>query len=154
MQLTTFDLSCFTLTPCCDSYEVRRSSNTIGIQLQMIQCIIRTKPWSKDTPSFQRRDWLKRWRIQWGWNTMQYEQNQIWWMWMRGTMISKINEMEMNDEVNELNFGTRNEWNELWYTRWMRWKWLGKYVTNMSPGLMRRDSGGLANETYFFEAIA
>ena len=38
---------------CCDSYEVTRSSNTIGVY------IFRIKILSKDTPSFQRRDWLK-----------------------------------------------------------------------------------------------
>ena len=34
-------------------------------------------------------------------------------------MICKVNEMEMIDEMNKLNF---------WYMKWMRWKWLGKYV--------------------------
>ena len=31
-------------------------------------------------------------------------------------MICKMNEMEMNDEMN------------FWYMKWMRWKWLDKYV--------------------------
>ena len=43
---------------------------------------------------------------------MQYEQNQTWWMWMRWTLICKINEMEMNDEMTELDFGIWNEWDE------------------------------------------
>ena len=34
-------------------------------------------------------------------------------------MICKMNETEMNDEMNKLNF---------WYMKWMRWKWLGKYA--------------------------
>ena len=45
----------------CDSYEATISSNTIGIQLQIIQYIFRIKTLSKDTsssPSFQRRDWF------------------------------------------------------------------------------------------------
>ena len=50
----------FTLTPRCVSYEVTTSSNTIGVQLQMIQYIFRIKILSKNTPSFQRRDWLKK----------------------------------------------------------------------------------------------
>ena len=47
---------------CCDSYEVTRSRNTIGVQLQMTQYILRIKILSKDTPSLQRRDWLKNGR--------------------------------------------------------------------------------------------
>ena len=39
----------------------------------------------------------------------QYEKNQIWWMWMRWTMICKMSGMETNDEMNELDFGTWNE---------------------------------------------
>ena len=35
------------------------SSNSIGVQLQMIQYIIWIKVSSKGTPSFQRQDWLK-----------------------------------------------------------------------------------------------
>ena len=31
-------------------------------------------------------------------------------MWMNWTVICKMNEMEMNDEMNELDFGARNEW--------------------------------------------
>ena len=38
---------------CCDSYEVTRSSNTIRVQLQMIQYIFRVKILSEDTSSFQ-----------------------------------------------------------------------------------------------------
>ena len=45
---------------CCVSYEVTRSSNTIRVQLQMIQYIFQIKILSKDTPSFQRQDWLKK----------------------------------------------------------------------------------------------
>ena len=33
---------------------------------------------------------------------MQYEYNQIWWMWMRHTMIYKMNDMKMNYEMNDL----------------------------------------------------
>ena len=40
---------------------------------------------------------------------MQYKENQIWWMWMRWSIICKMNEMEMNDEMNELDFGTWDE---------------------------------------------
>ena len=53
-------MGCFTLTPRCVSNEVTTSSNTIGVQLQMIQYIFRIKTLSKDTPSFQRRYWLKK----------------------------------------------------------------------------------------------
>ena len=53
-------MGCFTLTPRCVSYEVTTSSNTIGVQLQMIQHKFRIKILSKNTPSFQRRDWLKK----------------------------------------------------------------------------------------------
>ena len=52
-------MSCFTLTPYCISFEVTRSSNTIGDQIQTIQYIFRIKILAKDTPNFQRRDWLK-----------------------------------------------------------------------------------------------
>ena len=52
-------MSCFTLTPCCVSYDLTRSSNTTGVQLQKIQYIFQIKILSKDTPSFQRQDWLK-----------------------------------------------------------------------------------------------
>ena len=38
--------------------------------------------------------------------------NQTWWMWTRWTLICKINEMEMNGEMNELDFGIWNEWDE------------------------------------------
>ena len=31
---------------------------------------------------------------------------------MRWTMICKMNEMEMSDEMNELDFGAWNEWDE------------------------------------------
>ena len=33
-------------------------------------------------------------------------------MWMKWTKISGMNEMEMNDEMNEMDFGIWNEWNE------------------------------------------
>ena len=82
------------------------------VQLQMRQYIFWNKILSKDKPSFQRRNWFKKWKLQWSWNAMQYEQNQTWWMWMRWTLICKINEMEMNDEMNELDFGIWNEWDE------------------------------------------
>ena len=44
---------------CCDYFEVRKSSNNIRVQLEIIQYIFWIKIVSKDTPSFQRRDWLK-----------------------------------------------------------------------------------------------
>ena len=34
-------------------------------------------------------------------------------------MIYKVNEMEMNDEMSELGFLIWNEWDELWYIKWM-----------------------------------
>ena len=60
---------------------------------------------------------------------MQDDHKEIWWMWMWWTVIYKINEMEKNDEMSELDFGIWNEWGERWCMRWMRWKSLGKYVT-------------------------
>ena len=45
---------------CCDSYEVTKKSNNIGVQLQMMQYIFRIKILSYDTPSFQRHNWLKK----------------------------------------------------------------------------------------------
>ena len=62
MIAAIFDVNCFTLTPCCDSYEVTRSGNAIGVQLQMIQYIFQIKVLSKDTPSFERWDRLKNQR--------------------------------------------------------------------------------------------
>ena len=59
MYLFIFYVSCFTLTPCCDSCKVTRSSKTIGVQPQVIQYVFHIKTLSKDAPSFQRRDWLK-----------------------------------------------------------------------------------------------
>ena len=44
-------------------------------------------------------------------------------------MIYKMDKTKMNDKMNEMNFGMCSEWDELWYIKWMRWKWLGKYVT-------------------------
>ena len=44
-------------------------------------------------------------------------------------MIYKMDKTKMNDKMNEMNFGICSEWDELWYIKWMRWKWLGKYVT-------------------------
>ena len=35
------------------------SSNTIVVQLQVMGYVFQIKALSKDTPSFQRRDWLK-----------------------------------------------------------------------------------------------
>ena len=99
-----FDVSCFTVTPCCDSYEVARSSNTIGVQLQIIQYIFQIKIWSKDTPSFQRRDWLKN---------------------------ERYSEVELRCSMSKTKYG-ECEWDGIWsvkWMRWMRWKWLGKYVT-------------------------
>ena len=43
----------------CDSCKVAKSSNTIGVQLQMIQHVFQIKILSRDTPCFQRRDLLK-----------------------------------------------------------------------------------------------
>ena len=39
--------------------KVKRSSNTIGVQLQVIQYLFQIKTLSRETPSFQRRNWLK-----------------------------------------------------------------------------------------------
>ena len=37
---------------------------------------------------------------------MQYEQNQMRWMWMRwAVIIYEMNGMEMNDKMNKLDFG-------------------------------------------------
>ena len=47
---------------CRDSCKVTSSSNTIRVQLQMKQYVFQIKTLSKDTPSFQRRDWLKNQR--------------------------------------------------------------------------------------------
>ena len=33
---------------------------------------------------------------------------------MRWTMICKMNDMKMSDKMNELDFDTWNEWDELW----------------------------------------
>ena len=79
------------LCNCFDSYEVTRTGNTITVHIPSQQ-IFRIQVSSKDTSSFQRWDCLKTWKMQWGWNTMQYEQNQICWMWIRWTMICKMNE--------------------------------------------------------------
>ena len=40
-------------------------------------------------------------------------------MWMKGTMITKMNEMEVNHQMNELDFGT---WNQLMkFGKWNEW---------------------------------
>ena len=59
MWQSIFDVSCFTLTPCCDFCKVTRSSNAIGVQLQMIQYVFQIKILFRETYIFQRRDWLK-----------------------------------------------------------------------------------------------
>ena len=91
---------------CCDSFEEARSRNTIGVQLQMIQYIFRIKILSKDTPSLERRDRLKNGReneveIRCSMSKTKYGECD-----MRWTTICKMNEMEMNDEMNELGYGT------------------------------------------------
>ena len=127
MQLTIFDVSCFTLTPCCDA--VTRSNKTIGVQLQMIQCIFWIKVLSKDTPSFRIRSRLKKMK-----DAMRLKQHAV---WAKTNMVN----------VNEMDYELKNEWDgnewqnewvwlwymkwidEIWYMKWMRWKWPGKYVT-------------------------
>ena len=42
-----------------------------------------------------------------------YQYNQVWQVWMRWAMINKTNEMEINDEMNEMDFGIWNEWDEI-----------------------------------------
>ena len=44
---------CYAQQKCRVSYEVTKSSNTIDVQLQIIQYIFRTKILFKDTPSFR-----------------------------------------------------------------------------------------------------
>ena len=55
-------LMVFSRTDFCDCYEVTKSRNTIGLELQMIQYTFRIEILSKDTPSLQKRDWLKNGR--------------------------------------------------------------------------------------------
>ena len=43
----------------CDSCNVTKSSNTIGVQFQMMQYVYQVKTLSRDTPGFQKQDWLK-----------------------------------------------------------------------------------------------
>ena len=127
MQLTIFDVSCFTLTPCRDA--VTRSNKTIGVQLQKIQCIFWIKVLSKDTPSFRIRSRLKKMK-----DAMRLKQHAV---WAKTNMVN----------VNEMDYELKNEWDgnewqnewvwlwymkwidEIWYMKWMRWKWPGKYVT-------------------------
>ena len=45
-----------------------------------------------------------------------------------------VNENEM--EFDKLNEWDGNEWDELWDVKWMRWKWLDKYVTMASIKLV------------------
>ena len=73
----------------------------------MMQYVFQIKTLSRGTPSFQRWDWLKN------------ERNsdvEIWWSvsitkygklmrWMRWTMIKKMNEMEVKDKLNDMDFG-------------------------------------------------
>ena len=54
-----FDLSCFTLTPCCDFCKVAKSNKTIGAQLQVMQYLFLIKILCKDTLSLQRQDCWK-----------------------------------------------------------------------------------------------
>ena len=87
---------------CCNSYEVTRSSSsTIGVQLQMIHYIFRTKILSKDAPSFQRLDWLKN---------------------------ERHNEVEIRCSISKTRYG-ECEWDRLWSVKWMRWKWMTKWMS-------------------------
>ena len=43
--------------------------------------------------------------------------------------------MDMNDETSLLDFGIWNERDELWCIRWMRWKWLSKFVTSYEKSM-------------------
>ena len=40
--------------------KVKKSSDTFGVQLQIIQYVFKIKVLSRDTPNFQRSDWLKK----------------------------------------------------------------------------------------------
>ena len=78
----------------------------------MVQYIFGIKILSKDTLSFRRRDWLKK-KMK---DTVRLKYNAVWAKpnmvnvnEMDWIMICKMNEMEMNDEINELDFGTWNE---------------------------------------------
>ena len=45
--------------------------------------------------------------------------------------------MEIKDEMNELDFGIWDEWDERWYMKWMRWDLLGKYVASLSLSIWK-----------------
>ena len=53
------DMNLLIRRQCCDSCKVTRSSNTIGVQLQVIQYVFQIKTLSRVTPGSQTRDWLK-----------------------------------------------------------------------------------------------
>ena len=49
-------------------------------------------------------------------------------IWVKPNMVN-VNEMD-DDLWNEWDGNKwRYEWVGLWYMKWMRWKWQGKYVT-------------------------
>ena len=89
------------LTPCCDSYKVIRISNTIGVQLQRIQYVFQNKSLSKDSPSFQRRGWLKN---------------------------ERDNDVETRYSMSITKHG-ECEWDGIWSMKWMRWKWMTKWIS-------------------------
>ena len=91
---------------------------------------------------------VEEWKRQWGWNAMQYEYNQKCWMRMRWAIIYKTNEMEIKDEMNELDFGIWDEWDERWYMKWMRSELLGKYVASLSLSIWKMRN----SFTFFFKS--
>ena len=97
--------------------KVKRSSNTIGVQLQVIQYLFQIKTLSRETPSFQRRNWLKNKRgseveIRCSMSITKYakcEGDRLWsmkwmrskWMtkWMRWNLVYDMNEMKLTKQI-------------------------------------------------------
>ena len=84
-----------------DCYEVTRNSYNTGVQLQIIQYIFRIKILSKDTPSFQRRNWLKN---------------------------ERYNEFKIRCSMSKTKYG-EFEGDGLWSVKWLRWKWMTKWMS-------------------------
>ena len=110
MVFKTFDYYC------CESYEVARNSNTMTIQLQMIQYIFLIIILSKDTRNFQRRVCLKNERYnkveircsmsktkyvgcEWDGKWIKWE-----WMteWVSWILLHEINRWNLVHEMNEM----------------------------------------------------
>ena len=90
----------FTLRPCYDSDKVARSSNIIGVEPEVTQYVFQIKTLSKDPPSFHRRDWLKN---------------------------KSHNEVEIRCSMGRTKYG-KYEWGVLWSMKWMRRKWMTKWM--------------------------